>query len=126
MLPAKMDSTRIMQQMDITPSLLSLLNYNKPFFTFGKDIFKSDSAGYVNYVFNDLNGTSQYYLDTLMIQYKADQLCGIFDYKKDITLKNNLIDHKDDFPQVPFMETQMKAIIQQYVERMKDNRLTAE
>ncbi len=126
MLHAKMDSSRIMQQIDITPSLLSLINYNKPFFTFGKDIFKSDSAGYVNYVFNDLNGTSQYYLDTLMIQYKADKLFGIFDYKKDITLKNNLIDHKDDFPQLPFMETQMKAIIQQYVERMKENRLTAE
>ena len=126
MLPAQMDSTRLMQQMDITPSLLSLLNYNKPFFSFGKDIFKSDSAGYVNYVFNDLNGTSQYYLDTLMIQYKADKLFGIFDYRKDITLQHNLIDRKDDFPQLPFMESQMKAIIQQYVERMKENRLTAE
>ena len=126
MLHAKMDSSRIMQQIDITPSLLSLINYNKPFFSFGKDIFKSDSAGYVNYVFNDLNGTSQYYLDTLMIQYKADKLFGIFDYRHDRTLQNNLINRKDEFPQVPFMETQMKAIIQQYVERMKDNRLTAE
>ncbi|MCQ2973931.1 MAG: LTA synthase family protein [Bacteroidales bacterium] len=125
MLPKKIDNQRIIQQMDITPTLLNLINYNKSYFTFGKNILESDSTGYINYVFNDLNGTSQYYLDTLMIQYKADKLFGIFDYQKDITLQNNLISQKEEFPQLEFMENQMKAIIQQYVERMKDNKLTA-
>ena len=123
-LPIKCDSTRLMQQIDITPSLLSILNYQKPIFSFGKNIFEKDSS-FVNYVFNDRNGDSMYYLDTLMIEYSKNQLYGIFDYKKDFSLKNNLIAKKDSFPQLPFMEEQMKAIIQQYISRMKNNNLTA-
>lgn len=122
-LPVKCDSTRLMQQTDIKPSLLSLLNYQKPVFTFGKNIFQEDSS-FVNFVFNNRNNSSMYYLDTLMIEYSQDQLYGIFDYKKDFSLKNNLIAQKDSFPQFPFMDEKIKAIIQQYISRMKNNNLT--
>ncbi len=90
-LPVKCDSTRLIQQTDITPSLLGLLNYPKPFFSFGKDVFSTDST---------------------------------FEYKKDFSLKNNLLVKKDQFPQLPFMQRQMEAIIQLYVTRMKGNKLT--
>ncbi len=124
-LPAKCDSTRLMQQIDITPTLLGLLNYKGKHFSFGKDVFEQDSSRYVNYVFNDINGTSMYYLDTLMIQYSNNKLAGIYDYLRDYQLKNNLIDQKDRFTQLPYMEKQIQAIIQLYVEHMKDNKLTA-
>ena len=123
-LPVKCDSTRLVQQTDITPSLLGLLNYQKPYFSFGKDVFSTDST-FVNFVFNDRNGNSMYYLDDLMIEYSGNRLYGIFEYKKDFSLKNNLLRRKDEFPQLPFMQRQMEAIIQQYVTRMKDNELTA-
>lgn len=123
-LPVKCDSTRLVQQADITPSILGLLNYQKPYFSFGKDVFSKDSS-FVNYVFNDRNGNSMYYLDTLMIEYSGEQLYGIFEFKKDFSLKNNLLDKKDEFPQLPFMQKQIEAIIQQYISRMKDNNLTA-
>ncbi len=122
-LPVKCDSTRLIQQTDITPTLLTLLNYQKPYFSFGKDVFAPDST-FVNYVFNDRNGQSMYYLDTLMIEYRSNQLYGIFEFKKDFSLKNNLLDQKDRFPQLPYMQRQMEAIIQQYITRMKANRLS--
>ena len=125
-LPVKCDSTRLIQQMDITPTLLSMIGYDKPYFSFGKNVFEQDSAKFVNYVFNDLNGQSMYYLDTLMIEYKNNELTGIFEYQKDYQLTNNLIDRRADFPQLPFMESQIKAIIQEYVEGMKQNSLTAQ
>ena len=125
-LPIKCDSTRLMQQMDISPTLLSMIGYDKPYFSFGKNVFEQDSTKFVNYVFNDLNGQSMYYLDTLMIEYKNDELTGIFDYQKDCQLQNNLIDRRADFPQLPFMESQIKAIMQEYVEGMKQNTLTAQ
>jgi phosphoglycerol transferase MdoB-like AlkP superfamily enzyme len=125
-LPIKCDSTRLMQQMDITPTLLSMIGYDKPYFSFGKNVFEQDSTKFVNYVFNDLNGQSMYYLDTLMIEYKNNELTGIFEYQKDYQLKNNLIDRRADFPQLPFMESQIKAIMQEYVEGMKQNTLTAQ
>lgn len=122
-LPVMYDTTRLIQQTDITPTLLGLLNYQKPFFSFGKDVF-DESENYVNYVFNDRNGNSMYYLDDLMIEYSGNQLIGIYEYKKDFSLKSNLLDKKSQFFQVPFMQQQMEAIIQQYITRMKDNNLT--
>lgn len=122
-LPVMCDTKRLIQQTDITPTLLGLLNYQKPFFSFGKDVF-DNSENYVNYVFNDRNGNSMYYLDDLMIEYSGNQLIGIYEYKKDFSLKNNLLDKKDQYPQLPFMQQQMEAIIQQYITRMKDNKLT--
>lgn len=123
-LTAQCDSTRLIQQADITPSLLALLNYQKPYFSFGKDVF-DQSPKFVNYVFNDRNGTSMYYLDDLMIEYNSNHLIGIYDFKNDFELKHNLLSKKVLFPQLPFMQRQIEAIIQQYVTRMKDNRLTA-
>lgn len=123
-LPIKCDSTRLMQQTDITPTVLALLNYSKPYFSFGKNVL-DDSPEFVNYVFNDRNGTSMYYLDDLMIQYRNNSLIGIYEFKKDFSLKNNLLSRKGQFKQVPLMERTMQAILQQYVTRMKENRLTA-
>ena len=125
-LPVKCDSTRLMQQMDITPTLLSMLGYGKPFFSFGKNVFEQDSTKFVNYVFNDLHGQTMYYLDSLMIEYRKEELFGIFEYQKDPKLQHNLIDRRGDFPQLPFMESQIRAMMQEYVEGMKQNKLTAE
>ena len=123
-LPAKCDSTRLMQQTDITPTVLALLNYSKPYFSFGKNVL-DDSPEFVNYVFNDRNGTSMYYLDDLMIQYRNNSLIGIYEFKKDFSLRNNLLSRKSQFKQLPFMQRQLEAILQQYITRMKENRLTA-
>lgn len=122
-LPVKCDSTRLVQQTDITPTVLTLLNYQKPYFSFGKNVLASDST-YVNYVFNDRNGTTMYYLDDLMIQYRGGKLYGIYDFKNDFSLRRNLIGRKAQFPKLPFMERQIQALLQQYVTRMKQNRLT--
>ena len=123
-LPVKCDSTRLMQQTDITPTILGILNYQKPYFSFGKNVL-DESSNYVNYVFNDRNGTSMYYLDDLMIEYRNEELIGIYEFKKDFSLKRNLIADKAKFKQLPLMERQMRAILQQYITRMKENRLTA-
>lgn len=123
-LSAKCDSTRLMQQTDIMPTILGMLNYQKPYFSFGKDVF-DNGPEFVNFVFNDRDGTSMYYLDDLMIQYRGGKLIGIYEYKKDFSLKHNLLSKKGKFTQLPFMEKQLRAILQQYVSRMKENRLTA-
>ena len=106
------------------PTVLGILNYPKPYFSFGKDVL-DQSPDFVNFVFNDRNGTSMYYLDNLMIEYHGNELTGIYEFKKDFSLKRNLIGMKGRFPQLPFMQRQLEAILQQYITRMRDNRLTA-
>ena len=105
-LPVRCDSTRLMQQTDIMPTVLGLLNYQKPYFTFGKDVF-DNSDSFVNFVFNDRNGTSMYYLDDLMIEYRNNKLAGVYEFKKDFSLKHNLLKSKDKYRQLPFMQRQM-------------------
>ena len=65
-----------------------------------------------------------YYLDDLMIEYSGNRLIGIYEFRKDFSLKKNLLDKKDHFPQLPFMQRQMEAILQQYITRMKQDKLT--
>ena len=122
-LPAKCDSTTLIQQTDITPTLLALLNYQKPCFAFGKNVF-DDNPDQLNFVFNDRDGTSMYYLDSLMIQYRDSRLTGIYRFKNDPSLQHNLLPQRHRFPQLPRMQRQIEAIIQQYVTRMQDNNLT--
>ena len=46
-------SDTVTQQIDIMPTTLGLLNYNKPYFAFGRDVFadkESGFAGVVKYV----------------------------------------------------------------------------
>ena len=85
-----------------------------------------NSDSFVNFVFNDRNGTSMYYLDDLMIEYHNNKLAGVYEFKKDFSLKHNLLKSKDKYRQLPFMQRQLEAILQQYITRMKDNRLTVD
>ena len=124
-LPVKCDSTCLIQQTDIMPTVLGLLNYQKPYFSFGKNVL-DNSEQFVNFVFNDRNGTSMYYLDDLMIEYRGNELIGIYEFKRDFQLRHNLLSERARFKQLPFMQRQMEAIIQQYVLRMIHNRLTAD
>ena len=61
-----------------------------------------------------------------MIEYRNNKLMAIYEYKKDFSLKNNLLAKKNQFEQIPYMQSQMKAILQQYITRMKQNNLTAQ
>lgn len=124
-LPVKCDSVRLMQQMDITPTLLSLIGYNKPYFSYGKNVLERDTTKFVNYVFNDLNGNTMYYLDSLMIEYRNNELFGLYEFKKDEQLQNNLVADSLHYPQLPYMQSQIRAMIQSFIENMQDNTLTA-
>ena len=76
------------QQIDIMPTILGLLNYNKPYFAFGRDLNRDLQNPFViNY------GTEQYQLvlgDTLLVR-DNNNLVGVYNYKQDSLLKHNLL-----------------------------------
>jgi phosphoglycerol transferase MdoB-like AlkP superfamily enzyme len=106
------------QQIDIMPSILSYLHYDKPFFAYGQDIFTTQADG--KFIVNYNNGEYQLLKDGRMIQFDGEKTKAVYHYKTDPTLKNNLagtIDiHKED-------EWLLKSMIQQYIERMVENRM---
>lgn len=106
------------QQTDIMPSVLQYLHYNSAFTAFGNSVFdKSAPAFAVSYLNNSylfLQGDYALVFDGVITK-------EIYNVKKDPLQTKNLIDSKPAV--LPAMETYLKAIIQQYNNRMVENRL---
>ena len=108
---------KVAQQIDILPTVLGMLHYPKTYFGFGIDVFNTpkDDTWAVNY----LNGIYQYVKYNYVLQFDGQQTKAIYRLD-DQLMKTNL---KGKVKEQRQMETELKAIIQQYMERMKQNRL---
>ena len=74
---------------------------------------------------NYANETYRYYKDNHIILYdgERDKPLALFDLSNDILMKNNLLNDNDVQND---MIRELQAIIQQYMVRMTENRLTIE
>lgn len=115
------DSTTIAQQIDIMPTVLEYIGYSKPFVAFGKSLISTTPEN--SYAVNYTNEVYQYYKGDYILLFDGDKSIAMYDIRHDPLMSENLIgacDVKES------METELKAIIQQYMTRMVNNRLTAE
>lgn len=110
----------IAQQIDIMPTVLNYLGYDKSHLSFGKDLLSTSVED--SYAVNYYNGIYQYFKGDFLLQFDGEQTIALYDFKHDKGLKNNLLG-KIDFLHTP-MENELKAIIQQYMCRMEGDRLT--
>jgi hypothetical protein len=106
------------QQIDIMPSVLAYLHYQKPILSFGKNIFDSTNA---NIAMNYHNGF-QLFQDQYLLQMNGTKPTALFDYINDPTLKKNLISVQ--LQKKDSMENILKAFMQQYHNRLIDDSLT--
>jgi len=108
---------KIAQQIDILPTVMGLLHYQKPYFAFGIDVLNTpaDSTWAVNY----LNGIYQYVKHGHVLQFDGEKTKAVYALT-DSLMQHNLMGR---VPQQPQMERELKAIIQQYMERMTQDRL---
>ena len=108
---------KIAQQIDILPTVMGMLHYPDPYFGFGIDLLNTpaDSTWAVNY----LNGIYQYVKHGHLLQFDGQHTRAVYSLT-DSLMKHNLAGH---LPQQPQMERELKAIIQQYMERMTQDRL---
>jgi phosphoglycerol transferase MdoB-like AlkP superfamily enzyme len=108
----------LVQQIDIFPSVLGYLRYDEPWFSFGCNRLNPDEKPFV---VNYFNGLYQFMEDDFLILFDGKNTVGVYNYKEDIKLKNNLIG------KIPMIEKallmRLKAFIQQYNNRMIENKL---
>ncbi len=108
----------IAQHIDINLSLLSLLNVNDTVFSFGRNIFdsiqKPSFMCYSNNAYLFSNG--QYFM-----QSDGNEIKKIFNIKKDKLLKNNIF--KGESKKWNYLDQEFKARLQQYNNRMINNKL---
>ena len=92
-------SSTVTQQIDIMPTVLGLLDYNKAYFAFGRDVFASQNNGFaINY-----NGSAY--------QWITDTATYIFNEK---TTGNKVVDEK------------VKAFVQRYYLQLEKRKFTVE
>lgn len=108
--------TGIAQQTDIMPTVLNYLGFDEPYLAFGNDLFNREKSRFtVNY----LNGYYQYAEGDLLIYFDGIEVHSVFNVKHDPMLKNNLKDSID----YSLIERNCKAFVQQYNNRMIEDRL---
>ena len=113
--PAVQD--KIAQQIDILPTVLGMLHYPKPYFAFGIDVLNTPAED--TWAVNYLNGIYQYVKHGHVLQFDGQRTRAVYALT-DSLMKHNLV---GSCPDQESMELELKAIIQQYMARMTQDRL---
>lgn len=110
----------IAQHIDIMPTVLSYLGYDKPYISFGCDLLTTadDDTWAVNYQ----GGIYQYVKGDYLLQFDGERSKALYRFRTDLLLKQNLVVKEPKVANA--MELQLKAIIQSYMTRMNENKLT--
>jgi phosphoglycerol transferase MdoB-like AlkP superfamily enzyme len=107
----------IAQQIDIFPTIMDYVNYDKPFICYGNSLLNESGLHYsINYF-----GVYIYIQDDYLLQFNGSSLIGLYNIKEDIYLKDNLVDRNIRNIDI---ENKLKAIIQSYQERIVHNQFT--
>ena len=115
---------KIAQQIDILPTLMGMLNYPKPYFGFGIDVLNTEKED--TWAVNYLNGIYQYVKHGYVLQFDGERTKAMYELG-DSLMEKNIIKELKDEKIIKFkeeMEQEVKAIVQQYMERMTEDRLT--
>jgi arylsulfatase A-like enzyme len=107
---------RIAQQIDILPSILSYLNYDKEYIAFGNNLFNDSNQ---SFAFNTNGSTYHLYMEDHLLEMIDGKAASMYNYKKDKYIETNLLGKEPGLQQQ--MEDKLKAIIQTYNERLLDN-----
>jgi phosphoglycerol transferase MdoB-like AlkP superfamily enzyme len=100
-------------QVDILPSVLAYLGYDEPYFAFGEDVVMQDKAH--PYVVNYNNPVFQIFSDSLLLQFDGKDVTAVYNF-----VNENNTNYENNVAMLSYLQ----ATIQQYITRMKSNRLT--
>lgn len=108
----------IAQQIDVLPTLMGILGYDKPYIAFGCDVLHTPTAQ--TWAFNYNNGVYQYFKGDFLLQFDGQKTKALYRFKTDPLLKQNLA---GKLPNQSQLENELKSLIQQYMHRMTTNTL---
>ncbi|AOM77542.1 LTA synthase family protein [Pedobacter steynii] len=110
---------KLVQQMDIMPTVLNYLHYNKPYFSMGFDAFDKKTD---NFVVNNNDGSFNFYMGDYYLVNDGKENLALYNLKTDRLVQHNLL--KTEPLIAEKLEKNLKAFRQQYNNRMIENKLT--
>lgn len=108
----------IVQQIDIMPTLLGIIGYDRPYVAFGKDVLATPAED--TWAFN-WDFFPQYFKGDYVIRSDGRTVTEIYNYRTDPGLKDNLVGR---LPEQQQLTDEMNALIQSFIERMRANEVT--
>jgi len=115
------DEEHIVEQIDIMPTVLSYLHYDKPYIAFGRDMLGTDDGFAIHWL--PESNSYEYVWGDYAMQFDGNQITSAYAFRTDSTFSHNVLGT------MPLstrnrMERHMKSIIQQYMQRMTADQLT--
>lgn len=106
----------IVQQIDIMPTLLNYMGYNRQYFAFGKDVLNCEAtdAWAMNW-----DHFPQFIMGDYVLQHNGKKPTGYYNYVADPLLRNNLLGKGGEHEKM--MQKKLEAFIQTFVTRMKND-----
>ncbi|WP_437921643.1 LTA synthase family protein [Sphingobacterium sp. LRF_L2] len=114
-------SDKLIQQIDIMPTVLNYLGYERPYFSFGFDAFSADRT---NFVVNNIGGVFNFFQGDYYMTHDGKKPLSLFNLKKDRLEKEDLLKKEGEI--ASRLDGQLKAFMQQYNAGMIHNQLVAE
>jgi phosphoglycerol transferase MdoB-like AlkP superfamily enzyme len=114
-------NSSIAQQIDIMPSILGQLNFDKPYVGYGRNVFDSTS---IPFAFNYRDEIYNLYEGDYLLMFDGKRTVSLYNFKQDKMLLTDLKKENPDL--VEKLELKIKAIIQQYNNRMVGDKLTVQ
>jgi hypothetical protein len=110
-----------MQHIDLMPSIMDLLGYDKSYFCFGSSAFAGAKARYGIQFFND---TYQLMDSSYVLQFDGSKSLSLYNFAQDSLLEHDLL--KEQQTKTAEMEKYLKAFIQVYHHSLVGNSMTAQ
>lgn len=111
----------IAQQIDIMPSVLGYLHYDRDYVGFGRDLFRETTTPFA---FNYKDNNYQLMMGNYLFMFDGTRPVGLYNFKEDKMLTKNLVATSPEI--VTKMERHIRAMVQQYNNRMVGDRLMPE
>ncbi len=113
-------STFLAQQTDIMPTVLNYLGYDRDYLAFGSDLF--DTTGTASFFsIHYITGIYGMIKDGYYLEFDGNRTTALFDLNVDLMQKKNLAGTRPEVQKE--LETFIKAYLQQYNNRLIENRL---
>ncbi len=112
--------TDLASQVDIYPTIVDLIGYNRPFRSWGRSLVGNDPTETPR-VINSPGNIYQFMQGNYTYIFDGERFTGVFDIA-DTGLEKNLMDRKD--PEISKGMKDCKAYIQDYMSRIINKRLT--
>ena len=116
------DTQRVVEQTDIMPTVLSYLHYDKPYLAFGKDMINTpaDQTHALHWV-PESNGY-EFVKGNYTLEFDGENVTAAYRHRTDSVFAKNILSSMPA-DTLNTMTRQMKSIIQQYMQRMNNNKL---